>query len=1247
MTEPPQPSKDVMSVSVAERLDAVCDQFEAAWKVAESNGKRPRIEDYLTKLPESERVALLRELIALDIAYRKNAGENPRPEDYRERFPLVGIADIPFSTDEGSAARSPAPPAPAPDTVTFLQKGSPAGPGAASASTIEPHTQSYVPSTPAVDPVTLAESGLPHDRAIGSGCAPPLPVRDPVQAAPSGTPAPPARKLGEFLLLREIGRGGMGTVFEAIQEGLGRKVAVKVLRGAAMMEDRAIRRFHREAETIARLQHPNIIPIYSVGEQDGTHYYAMKLVQGVSLAQVIRHLKSGALGDTDPFDPRCHLAALAGAKKGVTDEEATAKDVASAGARPTVAYSPDNKLRSSWGASRRFINTAVEMIAQVAEALQHAHSQGVIHRDIKPGNLLLAEPEKLVLMDFGLAHQEGARGLTLTGDFMGTPMYMSPEQATAGRVPIDLRTDIYSLGVTLYHLLTLRAPYEGADTHTILRQVLVKEPPSFRGLHLRLPRDLEVITFKAMEKDPDRRYQSAKEFADDLRRFLNYEAIQAKPPGLAARVWKRMRRYRTDLLIGTAAACLAGLLLFLVTGQLKRQDVQKAHQFAAEGYQLLEQAQTTPRELDADRDFEAAAQKFTTALVLAPTNEPAREGRLAVYSARCGRALKRGDYELAKGLVILLKELEGPGAPRPETAAYERQALGTATWQVETSAPGARVRLERLDENSQPADFAEEGMTPLPEREIPMGNYIVTFSHPEYATVRYPMLVERNEAKKVNVRLVRNDEIPAGMVYVPAGEFWFGDRQTGSAKKVHVPGFFIDRTEVTGADYEKFIKATHMAPPEEWQGRPDCPPSLRSSAVYNVSWFDAMEFARWAGRRLPIEYEWEKAARGVDGRTYPWGNRFEPWRCNCRESAERRWLQVGRFRGGVSPFDCFDMAGNVWEWTADREKPNRSPRIMRGGAAYSTPDELSVFRRQGAPPGGSGYGGLNLVGFRCVKPLDPEPPQKPILEQLTSPADLDAAAGFYWGRQPDHRRVDVVQRCCQRLLEKNPRSVVGNYWKSRCLVRDGKTEEALKSLALVYLQRPGLHDTAEEILRLYQTLTAAGKPVDPILLQAWGLLRTAEQDLDGGKNAEAESRLKKVLSLDPENAVAHEKMAEALNALNRRAEARNHQLRRIQAYRTELKEDPDNAALWNEFADYLLPLELYQQEGLAAAQHAVQLEPENAAFHSTLAEFYFNAKRSPEALTEIGKALALNPDEPRYKEQRRKFQQAIKRSNPR
>jgi serine/threonine protein kinase/formylglycine-generating enzyme required for sulfatase activity/lipopolysaccharide biosynthesis regulator YciM len=1039
------------------------------------------------------------------------------------------------------------------------------------------------------------------------------------------------QRLGEYRIVREIGHGGMGMVFEAVQESLGRRVALKVMRATSIMDEESVKRFRQEAEAVARLNYPNIVPVYTVGEQDGIHYYAMQLIAGVSLAQVIYNLRKGLIGNLDPFDPRCHPTLSA------KDRVATSPRPSSTPSDARVTKQLTEKTQGTTVVSRRWINTAVEMIAQVADAVEHAHQHGVIHRDIKPSNLLLAEPGKLMLTDFGLARQEGREHLTYTGVFLGTPMYVSPEQAMSGRVPVDHRTDIYSLGATLYELLTLHTPYRGGDLHSVLREVVHSEPRSFRKLNVRLPPDLEVITFKALEKDPARRYPTAREFADDLRRFLNYQPIQARPPGPVTRVTRLVQRQK-PLFAGIAAAVVLALVLTLVMFfHLRHQQAQRVAGFLEQGQAQLQRAADASPDDEAERAVQEALVQFTSALAIDEHNRDALDGRLEAHLQRCRRALDRGEFDLALGTVMLLKELDRDRAHAAEIAEFEHRAVGDGTWQVETDPPGCRLSVARLNRQFQAAKPVDLGVTPLASQPIAKGSYVILFTHPEYAEVRLPLQIDRNETKHVRLSMVKKADIPPGMVYVPEGGFLYGDPVSAQVKKRTLPGFFIDRTEVTGADYEKFVQATNTPPPDSWHG-PTCPAELRESAVRNVSWFHAMEYARWAGKRLPTEAEWEKAARGADGRNYPWGNRFDQRFCNCRETSAREGLRVGRYRLGESPYGCLDMAGNVWEWTLDRERRTDADRVIRGGAAYCGPEDLSTFRRQGAPLGGSDYGGLNLLGFRCVKPLQPEPPRT-VMDELKSRDELAEAAEYYW----DQDRIANVEACVRQLLQLNPRSVPGNYWKGAMLVRDEKLRQALSAWKLVFFQNPvyrsrgRTHAIYKDIRRLLDELDKAGQTVDRAFLEVPKLFMLAETAADRGAHREAEGHLLKVLEFDPESSLAHEGLAEVYTAVGQTDEAAKYQKLRSDAYRAALLEDPINADLHHEYADFLARNDLQLEEALTLAQHAVELDPEAAPYLGTLAEILARLGRSAEAIKHIEQAIQLNPEEDAYREQLREF----------
>jgi serine/threonine protein kinase/tetratricopeptide (TPR) repeat protein len=413
--------------------------------------------------------------------------------------------------------------------------------------------------------------------------------------------------LGDFRVVREVGRGAMGVVYEAEQVSLGRRVALKVLPFAATMDPRALQRFQNEARAAACLHHTNVVPVYYVGCERGIHFYAMQFIDGQTLADLIRELRQS---DGQAFAP---------------DERTTAHKPSDEVADPKADTEPaarQSTLATQSGArGREFFRRAAGWGVQAAEALDHAHQAAIVHRDVKPGNLLLDGRGQLWVADFGLAHvRQGEAGLTMTGDLVGTLRYMSPEQALAKRVPIDHRTDIYSLGATLYELLTLRPVLTGKDRQELLRQIAFEEPTPPRRLNKAIPQELEIIVLKAMEKNPTERYATAQEMADDLRRFLDDKPIRARRPSWrqvasrwARRHWPAVTAAATTALIAALFAAGAGL-----TWANQRAVVQ------VEVGRILQEAATFqeegkwPEALAAARHAEAAA-------MLGPTDEGLRE----------------------------------------------------------------------------------------------------------------------------------------------------------------------------------------------------------------------------------------------------------------------------------------------------------------------------------------------------------------------------------------------------------------------------------------------------------------------------------------------------------------------------------------------------------------------------------------------------------------------------------------------
>ena len=347
-----------------------------------------------------------------------------------------------------------------------------------------------------------------------------------------------AEPLGDFLLVRVLGRGGMGVVYEAVQRSLNRSVALKVLPFAAALDARQLQRFKNEAQAAAALHHPNIVPVFGVGCERSVHYYAMQLIDGQTLADMIAHLRqevgrpAPAMVPTTPHIPDAPAPSAETVIRATASTERTPRDPA-------------------------HFRRVAELGIQAAEALDHAHKVGVVHRDIKPGNLMVDQRGNLWVTDFGLAHIQSDARLTMTGDLVGTLRYMSPEQALAKRVVVDHRTDVYSLGATLYELLTLEPAYRGNDRQELLRQIAFEEPRPPRRLNRAVPAELATIVLGAMEKNPADRYATAKDLADDLRRFLADEPIRARPAGIVLRLRKWRRRHPAAV----AAALMASIMV--------------------------------------------------------------------------------------------------------------------------------------------------------------------------------------------------------------------------------------------------------------------------------------------------------------------------------------------------------------------------------------------------------------------------------------------------------------------------------------------------------------------------------------------------------------------------------------------------------------------------------------------------------------------------------------------------------------
>jgi serine/threonine protein kinase len=510
----------------------------------------------------------------------------------------------------------------------------------------------------------------------------PAPSPGGVDAAIQGTP------LGDFRLIRELGRGGMGVVYEATQLSLGRQVAVKVLPMAAALDPRRLQRFRNEAQAAAGLHHTNIVPVYAVGCDRSTHFYAMQMIEGRSLAEIIRELRTAegsgsrrraALARQLLDQPDAPQASI---DPGTVTLAATAVDHTQQLRRPPPApaappasshASPSTVAPSSaWSGPRatdslstlhvgrrsEYFRTVARLGVQAAEALEYAHNLGILHRDIKPANLMLDGRGNLWVTDFGLAQMYGDNGLTQTGDFVGTFRYMSPEQAGGGPgrlgtgrrhrraksaaadgsgepsddsaagsgeppVVLDPRTDVYSLGVTLYELLTLQPALPGRNRDDLMVQLASVDPRLPRSIDKTIPVELQTVLAKAYAKDPADRYPTARAFADDLRRFLADEPIHARPPTVWDHAVKWTRRHKSLALsaivvLAVAAAGLGVSTLIVSAGHVR----------TGEAYERAKQE----RKMAVDAEAKAELSKADALAASERATALYRQARLAVDS---------------------------------------------------------------------------------------------------------------------------------------------------------------------------------------------------------------------------------------------------------------------------------------------------------------------------------------------------------------------------------------------------------------------------------------------------------------------------------------------------------------------------------------------------------------------------------------------------------------------------------------
>jgi serine/threonine protein kinase len=504
MSEPPPVDWGFLPPAVEAVVDEACDRFEAACQEAGSAGPLPRIEDYLIGGPGPEREALAQELISLDVHYRRQRGEMPRPEEYRGRFPDLAAEWLAAAVEEAQAPeRGPGhgtttEPSSEGDPLDELAEEFTARYRRGEQPSVTEYAEKYPELAPRIRALFPALVAMEQARSVAGALTGPIELQ-------ARDASPPPERLGDYRLQREIGRGGMGVVYEAVQESLGRHVALKILPFHRLLGPTHLERFRRETRAAAQLHHTNIVPVFGVGEAEGVHYYAMQFIQGQGIDVVLEEVRRlrGRKNKTGKGSKESTPDRPSGLAQGLLSDvfQEMPDGVCPAFAAPEILASPANPLeaantchpaeRSAAGQTTdtlseligqteaQYCRSVAQVGVQVAEALAYAHKQRILHRDIKPSNLLLDRWGTVWITDFGLAKAEGSDDLTGTGDIVGTVRYMAPERFQ-GRA--DPCSDLYSLGITLYEMLTLRPAFAGSDRARLVERVMQEEPPRPRTL---------------------------------------------------------------------------------------------------------------------------------------------------------------------------------------------------------------------------------------------------------------------------------------------------------------------------------------------------------------------------------------------------------------------------------------------------------------------------------------------------------------------------------------------------------------------------------------------------------------------------------------------------------------------------------------------------------------------------------------------------------------------------------------------
>ena len=781
--------------------------------------------------------------------------------------------------------------------------------------------------------------------------------------------------LAPFELICKLGEGGMGVVYRVRDKNLNRTLALKCLRPDLVEIDQSITRFIEEAQFTSQLQHPGIIPVHSYGQLDnGLHYFTMREVQGRTFSHMINEL-----------------------------------------------YAPQNKLLSN-----QSLHRLIEIFKQACSAVAYAHSNGVIHCDLKPSNIMVGSFGEVYVLDWGVAQkvflQSSKSNVSikipnsnLNSTFtpmMGTPQYMAPEQASGLISQLSLQTDVFSLGLILFQIITGKIAY-GSDPVDALRRSKEDEREPLDG-PLPIPDLLQEIYKKATNIEPSQRYTNAGELVFELTEWLDGAQKEAKAQSLVL---------RASQLLPTAQDLQSQSAQLFAQSQKELEDISKAapEQQKWSGWETEEKAEAL--QLQAQQKEIEYTNLLHGALSHFPDHMDAHSLLAQYYEREHQKSELNKDRSRTQRMEgMLLFHTNSLPEQSPNRVRHLNYLKGDGAITITTEIPDVDVEIYRYEEKHRKLEavfYTHLGTTPIYEYPIPCGSYLIQLKKSGYRTVNYPVHITRlshwdtippQKDMPLAIKMFRSHELKADEIYVPDGWFWTIS-DLDEKKKIWLDGFVIKQFPVTNREYLTFLnelihegreKEALYHAPQDQQGinkrevqiygrnshglfylKPDLEGDLWDAdwPVLMVGWPNALAYAQYYAQpekpwRLPFELEWEKAARGTDGRKYPWGDFFDPSRCCNRYSTEQRLLpaSIYDFPADQSPYFVRGFAGNCSEWCLDpynihpqqyleSNVPTKSEeRMIRGGSWIHQPSALNLKRRISNVP----HTRLSNLGFRLA-----------------------------------------------------------------------------------------------------------------------------------------------------------------------------------------------------------------------------------------------------------------------------------------